>query len=108
MAYWEAEALLSLFAEGPLPEFGSIYRTINNSAIDAWVKKSRERFGIKLLSRTKGFQKALYILRRHGIIGIFFDQNAGLQGALALLFDHVCSTTELPGIFTTKCGAELW
>lgn len=107
IAYWEAQTAKPLIIPGPFPEFGIIYRPLDNPAADAFVKASRERFGMKLLSRKEGFAEALKILRRRGFVGVLFDQNAGLQGALTLLFDRVCSTTELPGLMAEKFDARV-
>ncbi|MCF7688330.1 MAG: hypothetical protein K9M98_02850 [Cephaloticoccus sp.] len=108
MAYWEAQPCTPLVVPAPFPEMGAIFRPIDNPAVNAWVKQCRERFGIRLLSRKDGFQEALKILRRRGIIGVLFDQNAGHQGALATLFGRVCSSTELPGLLTQKFSANLY
>jgi ADP-heptose:LPS heptosyltransferase len=91
----------------PFPEMGVIYRPLENPATDAWVKRGRERFGMHLLSRKEGFAEALKILRRRGIVGLLFDQNAGMQGALTTLFGRVCSTSELPGLLVEKFSAQL-
>lgn len=107
IAYWEAQTSQPLLVPGTFPEFGVIYRPLDNSAADAFVKGSRERFGMKLLSRKEGFAEALKILRRRGFVGVLFDQNAGLQGALTTLFDRVCSTTELPGLMAEKFNARV-
>ena len=63
---------------------------------------------MKLLSRREGFADALKILRRQGFVGVLFDQNAGLQGALTTLFGRVCSTTELPGLMAEKFDARVY
>lgn len=107
MALWEAQTWVTCLTPVPLPEFGTIYRPLDNAAADAFVKASRERFGIRLLSRKEGFAEALKILRRKGIVGLLFDQNAGMQGALTLLLDRVCSSTELPGLLTAKFDADV-
>src|SRR5205814_756504 len=65
-------------------------------------------FGMKLLSRKDGFAAALQILRRQGYVGILFDQNAGMQGALTTLFGRVCSTSELPGLMAEKFAARVY
>jgi len=108
MAYWEVQTALPLIIPGAFPEFGVIFRPLDNDAANAFVQRARERFGLKLLSRKQGFQEALKILRRQGIVGLLFDQNAGLQGALTLLFDRVCSTSELPGLMAEKFAAQVW
>jgi heptosyltransferase-2 len=108
IAYWEAQTAQALLLPQPLPEFGIIYRPLDNPAADALVKRSRERFGMRLLSRKTGFQEALKILRRQGFVGVLFDQNAGLQGALTTLFGRVCSTTELPGLMAEKFSGRVY
>ena len=108
IAYWEAQTSMALVLPGPFPEFGTIYRPLDNPSADAFVKHSRERFGMKLLSRKEGFAEALKILRRRGYVGVLFDQNAGLQGALTTLFGRVCSTTELPGLMAEKFDARVF
>jgi len=107
-ALWETETAKALAIPPPFPEVGVIFRPLDNPAADAFVKKSRERFGMKLLSRKEGFAEALKILRRKGIVGVLFDQNAGMQGALTTLFDRVCSTTELPGLMAEKFDARVY
>ncbi|MEX2043805.1 MAG: glycosyltransferase family 9 protein [Opitutus sp.] len=108
IAYWEAQTSMPLVVPGAFPEFGVIYRPLDSAAADAFVKASRERFGLRLLSRKQGFAEALKILRRRGFVGVLFDQNAGLQGALTTLFGRVCSTTELPGLMAEKFGARVY
>ena len=108
LAYWEAQTAKPLIVPAPFPEFGIIFRPLDNLAVNAFVKKSRERFGMKLLSRKEGFAEALKILRRRGFVGVLFDQNAGNQGALTTLFDRVCSTTELPGLMAEKFDARVY
>lgn len=108
LAYWEAQTAMALVVPAPFPEFGIIFRPLDNPAVNAFVKHSRERFGMKLLSRKEGFAEALKILRRRGYVGVLFDQNAGLQGALTTLFGRVCSTTELPGLMAEKFDARVY
>lgn len=108
LAYWEAQTAQFLLVPSPHPEFGIIFRPLDNPSADAFVKASRERFGMRLLSRKEGFAEALKILRRKGWVGVLFDQNAGLQGALTTLFGRVCSTTELPGVMAQKFAARVY
>jgi heptosyltransferase-2 len=108
LAYWEAQTAIGLTLPGPLPEFGTIFRPLKQPALDRFVQTSRERFGLRLLSRKEGFAEALKILRRRGLVGILFDQNAGDGGALSTLFGRVCSTTELPGVLAAKFNARVY
>ncbi len=108
LAYWEAMTSMPLVIPGRFPEFGTIFRPLDNAAANEWVTHSRERFGIKLLSRKEGFSEAMKILRRGNFMGLLFDQNAGMQGALTTLFGRVCSTTELPGLLAARFDARVF
>jgi ADP-heptose:LPS heptosyltransferase/lauroyl/myristoyl acyltransferase len=105
---WELLTAIPFAASAPFVEFGIIFRPLDNPGLDAWVKRTRERFGMRLLSRKQGFQEAIKVLRRHGCVGLLFDQNAGLQGALSLLFGRVCSTSELAGVLAEKFDARVF
>lgn len=107
LAYWEAQTWMAVLTDLPLGDFGVIYRPLDHPGLDDFVRRTRERFGMRLLSRKAGFAEAARILRHNGCVGILFDQNAGMQGALTTLFGRVCSTTELPGILAEKFGAEV-
>jgi lauroyl/myristoyl acyltransferase len=104
LAYWESLTWLSAFCR-ELVETGVIFRPLDNPALNGWMRATRERHGMRLLSRRTGLQDAFRILRRGGIVSILFDQNAGTQGAISLFMDRVCSTTELPGMLAEKFGA---
>ena len=107
IAYWESLTSLGLYMDVPLPEFGVIFRPVDNPTADAWVKSTRERHGLRLLSRKDGLAESFRILRRKAVVGVLFDQNAGLQGALTTLFGRVCSTSELPGMLAERSGARI-
>jgi heptosyltransferase II len=107
IAYWESLTWIGLFLPFPLREFGVIFRPLDNPTADAWVKSTRERHGLKLLSRKEGLTESFRILKRNGTVGILFDQNAGTQGALTTLLGRVCSTTELPGLLAERSHAKI-
>lgn len=107
MAHWEASTTMPLFIAPSFPEMGAIYRPLDNAGADEWIKRSRERFGIRLLSRREGFLEANHILARNGCAAILFDQNAGPRGALTTLFGRVCSTTSMPGALAERAKAEV-
>lgn len=104
---WESWTTLPWATSTSFVEYGAIFRPLDNPAVDAWVKRTRERFGMRLLSRKEGFQEAMKLLRRRGGLGLLFDQNAGLQGALSTLFGRVCSTSELAGLLAVKFDARV-
>lgn len=107
LALWETQTWLKLLCPTPLPAFGIVFRPLNQPSVNAYVKTTRERFGMRLLSRREGFVDAIRILRGNGCVGILVDQNAGMQGALTTFLGRVCSTTELPGLLAVRTGAEV-
>lgn len=107
LAHWEAQTWLGLLSPVPLPEFGVIFRPLRNPAVNEFVKRTRERFGMRLLSRKDGFQESLKILRRRGVVGVLFDQNSRDTGALTTFFGRVASTSELAGLLAEKYRADV-
>lgn len=98
----EAITLFPACYEDKIPHVGVIYRPFLNKRIEQWVKKTRERFGIELLSRKNGFSRAMTLLKENGAVAILFDQNAGAQGTFSLLFERLTSSTTLPDILHEK------
>jgi len=98
----EALTVTPLLLDADVPHTGIIYRPLKNRTLENWVKQSRERFGIQLLSRRNGFISALSILREGGVVGILFDQNSGEQGVLTTCMRRIASCTELPGMLVEK------
>lgn len=107
LAYWETLTWLLLLAPDLRRPFGVIFRPLDNPTLDRFVQRTRERFGMRLLSRKSGLQDAIRILRDQGQVGLLFDQNAGLQGALTTLFGRVCSTTDLTGMLAERMDATV-
>ncbi|MDR1789775.1 MAG: hypothetical protein LBR12_05475 [Opitutaceae bacterium] len=94
------------------PEFpkwldvGVFYRPFGNPAVERWVRRSRERFGIRMLSRRAGFGAAMGILREKGAAAVLFDQKTGGPGALSLFMGRLASSSELAGLLAEKYGAR--
>lgn len=89
-----------------IPKTGVFYRPFNSAGMEEWIKKSRQRFGIEMLSRRDGILDAVKILKNNGCVAVLFDQNAGGAGCESLFFDRLCYTSELAGILTEKTGAR--
>ena len=106
MAYWESLTWLGLFTDYRC-EIGVVFRPLGNKNLNDWIKKTRERHGMKLFSRRDGLMEVFRVMRRRGIVSILFDQNAGGPGALTTLLGRVCSTSEFPGTLVEKYGARL-
>jgi lauroyl/myristoyl acyltransferase len=107
LAYWEALSWVPELSPAPLREPATIYRPLRNPALNAWVVRTRSRFGVKLLSRRTGIHDAVHILNRQGCINVLFDQNAGGHGTLTTFFGRRISMTELPALLVQRTGADL-
>lgn len=103
----EAVTLFPALTERPLPKVGVLYRPLNNPRMDSWVKRTRERWGIRLLSRKDQLLEIGHLLRDNGAFALLFDQNAGSAGAESLFFGRPCSNTELPGMMTERFKARV-
>jgi lauroyl/myristoyl acyltransferase/ADP-heptose:LPS heptosyltransferase len=89
-------------------EVGALYRPFDNTSLEHWVKATRERHGMRLLSRKDGFGEASAILRKNGRIVVLFDQHAGGPGALSLFMGRLASSSELAGLLAEKHGAKTY
>jgi len=103
----EANTFFPALVEDPVPEIAAVYRPFDIPGLEAYVKKTRERWGLRLLSRKDGNYQAVDVLRRNAMVVLLFDQNAGSGGALTLFLDRVCSTSELAGLLAEKCHARV-
>lgn len=108
LSYWEGLTWVPLLMRPKLPpEIVTIFRPLRNPKLDAWLRSTRERFGIRLMSRKSGLHAALHTLQRKGSVAILFDQSAGSHGYLTKFLGRECSTTPLPGLLVEKSGARL-
>ena len=78
----------------------AIFRPLKKESLNKWVQYTREKYGVKLYSRQKGFNQARNVLAENGVLSVLFDQNARGGGTLMPFFGRVASTTELPRILT--------
>jgi len=85
-------------------EWVTLYRPLDLAAAEVWVKESRERFGMKLVSRREGFGQVMRAVREGGIGCILFDQKTS-SGTDIEFLGHPCSVTDLPGIIAQRFQA---
>jgi lipopolysaccharide heptosyltransferase II len=103
---WElfAQLMPHFVSYAPL---GTVYQKLRNRRVDDFVRKQRTRFGVTAFDRSEGFQEAIRLLRRGGLIGILCDQHAGDHGKWTPFFDRLASTTPLPAVLCKRTGAVL-
>lgn len=92
------------------PELGkkdwvTLYRPLDVKVAEDWVKNSRERFGVRLVSRREGFGQVMKAVREGQIAAILFDQNTQ-QGSLIQFLGKPCAATDLPGIIAQRFKAH--
>jgi len=104
----DAISMIPCLTDAAIPETGTIYRPLKNAAIEQWVRETRSKFGVKMLSRKEGFSEAIEILRSGGAVAVLFDQNAGYQGILTTFMGRLASSTELPGLLAKKFNADVY
>lgn len=75
--------------------------------MEAWVRESRQRFGIEMLSRRDGIFHSAGILKGNGCVASFVRPECGRGGVRVALFRRVCHTSELAGILAEKTGARV-
>ncbi len=102
MAVFEP-ALLGL----PPGRAAAIFRPIDNPHIDEWVRTTRERAGLRLLSRRRGLEAAFDHLRASGHLAVLADQSAGDKGVLGRVAGRTASLSPLPDLLTRKVPAQL-
>ncbi len=86
---------------------GIIYRPFNSPKLERWIKQTRERFGVQLISRKRGIAPLEKILNDKGMVGLLFDQSAGEAGILTSFFGRLASSTDLHGRLAEKYNADV-
>ena len=96
VAMMESATFLPLLLENPTLNVCVIYRPFGSKHLEQWILKTRQRFGLKMLARSKGFLQAKETLANKGMVALLFDQHAGVGGARVAFMGRLCSTTDLP------------
>ena len=87
----------------PEIQVNALYRPLRNPVFDDFVKKSRQRFGVRTIDRKDGgMLKTLKVLKKGEILAMLFDQNAGGAGTRLSFMGRECSCTTLPDILNEK------
>ncbi|MDB2347117.1 MAG: glycosyltransferase family 9 protein [Verrucomicrobiales bacterium] len=86
----------------------SIFRPLKQPAISDWVKSTRERWGLRMLSRKEGMRPIMKAVRDGKCLTVLFDQNAGSSGTLIYFMGRVASATHLPGLLAKKFDVPVY
>lgn len=106
----ESITIMPAISEVKMPKTGVFYRPFDNPKMEKWIKNTREKYGLNLLSRRDGLLVACDYLKRGDCISILIDQDAGGMGALSMFFDRTCSCSEIAGLLIerTKCMSAIF
>lgn len=85
-----------------------VYRPFRNPAIENFIKRTRERFGLSLFSRQAGLFSCIRILKKGGTIGLLFDQDAGVAGTLTLFANRIASSTSFPDLLRKAAPCKVY
>lgn len=97
-------AVKLLDAELGQRDWVTLYRPLDLAAAEGWVKASRERFGMRLVSRREGFGQTMQAVRSGHVACILFDQSTHLGARLDFL-GRPAAVTDLPGIIAQRFHA---
>lgn len=86
----------------------AVYRPLKQAPVDRWVRASRERWGVRLLSRREGLSGMMRSVRQGKVLGLLFDQNTGKRGCLFFFIQRVASATHLPGLLARRFDAPVY
>ena len=108
MGPWEVlPHLQQLFAgRGVHAAIGGMYRPLNNTYLDNWVRAQRAARGTRLFSRRDGLHVPVDFVRAGGMLGILADQKMR-EGSQVPFFGVEVGTTPIPGLFHRRSGAPL-
>jgi|GEM_PF-489333 len=98
----ETASLFPSLTDIELPKVGVMYRPFDNDSLESWIKTTREKFGVKLLSRKKDLRLTFDYLKNNDILAIMFDQNPRDRGSLGLFMGMLATHTSMPSIFQDR------
>tara|TARA_R100000027_G_scaffold67687_1_gene67784 strand:- start:1685 stop:3583 length:1899 start_codon:yes stop_codon:yes gene_type:complete len=91
----------------PAKKAAAIFRPMDNPKLDDYIKQTRERGGLKLLSRRGGLESAIGHLRACGHLAILADQSAGDSGILGRVAGRTASLSPFPDLLVRKFPVQL-
>ncbi|MDR1611473.1 MAG: lysophospholipid acyltransferase family protein [Planctomycetota bacterium] len=84
-----------------------IARPLDNPLLDGWLRRVRERRGLRVIDKAGALRAALKALRNNGIVGILIDQDAGPRGLMSPFLGKPASTETLPVELAVRLGTPM-
>lgn len=85
----------------------AVYRPLDLAPLDAWVKDTRQRQGLTLVSKFGAMRALPQALEHHVPIGLVADQNGGDRGLFVPFFGRLTSTYKSIGLLALRSRATL-
>lgn len=104
---WELATVLPLACKNTEGRLAIPYKRMANGKLECWLRRGRERFGVRILRHDDGFVEALSILHHNGAYGILFDQKHSSRGIRTTLLNRLTTVSELPGLLIERFDAQL-
>jgi lipopolysaccharide heptosyltransferase II len=92
----------------PFMKPASVFQRLSNRLIDAHLRKTRSRTGLRLFDRSEGFKPVIDYLRANGGLGVLSDQHAGDNGMWTPFFGKLASTSPLAALLAKRTGSALF
>jgi len=96
---WE---LLGSWVAGLGVRINALYRPLENRRLDAWIRRTRSRRGIRLIKKFCAVALLPSLAQRREPIAFIADQNAGERGLFVPFFDRIASTYKSIGLFALR------
>jgi KDO2-lipid IV(A) lauroyltransferase len=101
---WE---MLGFFLGALGVRFHALYRPLDLPPLDAWVRRSREMRGLRLLDKFGAIRTAPALLARGEAVSFTADQNAGDRGLFVPFFDRLASAYKSIGLLAMQHSAPI-
>lgn len=106
MGNWELLAQVLFLTKNTI-SVGTHYRPLNNSLINAVIKRRRKRRGLKLFAKQDSTHKLTSFVRDGGVLGILADQRVGSRGASGVFFGRPTTCSPLPHLIVKRGKGQL-
>lgn len=88
-------------------DVGFIVRPVRSPRLEALVNRNRESMGVECIPRGTSIKKALWRLRRNGVLGILSDIDTKVDGVFVDFFGRPAFTPRGPVSIALRTGAAL-
>jgi KDO2-lipid IV(A) lauroyltransferase len=85
----------------------ALYRPLDMAPLDRWVRRTRERRGLRLVDKFGAAQRLPKLVADHKLVAFIADQNAGDRGLFVPFFDRLASAYKTIGVLALRYNAAV-